>query len=65
MADIIDQASDEMAAVMELKLKAISSQGRELNPIGECYWCNEPFEQGSPKLFCDSECGTDWERGRK
>ncbi len=27
-----------------------------ITPIGSCHWCEEPFEEGSRKLFCDHKC---------
>ena len=37
-------------------------QGPCLLPVGECYACGELVER--PRLFCDSDCATSWERRR-
>jgi hypothetical protein len=63
--DTIDQADETESRLHEMRIQAIRRAGRELQPGGECWWCNKPFEIGSPKLFCNSDCSTDYERGKR
>ncbi|MCP8687722.1 hypothetical protein [Marinobacterium sedimentorum] len=65
MADVLDQVDERETRINEMRIQAIRNAGRELHPIGECHWCNEPFDAGSPKLFCDATCSTDWGRRKR
>ncbi len=63
-ADEIDQG----ALQSELYLQIALLQQRwaaqfELKRIGLCHYCGEPLSQGG--LFCDSDCGEDYERHQK
>ena len=60
--DVVDIAQEHSEQLLAAKLKDIQSRDRELNPNGNCYWCDEPFPPHSEKLFCDSDCSFDYER---
>jgi len=61
--DVFDQTDVIESQVLELTIDAARKAGRELEPIGECHNCGEPFgPAGAEKLFCDDECAKDWER---
>lgn len=62
MADEIDMTNEVEQLVIDAQIKAIRSRGRELEPDGLCRWCDEPFPDGSQKLFCDQQCATDHAR---
>ena len=63
-ADVLDAAQEIEQRILDAKLEAMrqASAPRALNPKLSCYWCSEPFEQGSEKLFCDSECSEDYNK---
>lgn len=65
MADVIDCAGEIEDRLLELRITARRTQGRELYPAGKCHWCNTLFGGDSPNLFCDSSCSTDWEKRRR
>lgn len=61
--DVFDQTDVVESKLLDLRIQAARSAEREIEPIGECHNCGEPFtEADTHKLFCDSECSTDWER---
>lgn len=63
MADIFDQASEREQMDRELAIKnaLATSRNSVLKPNGSCHNCGEPLEY-SHNLFCDSDCGNDYER---
>lgn len=64
-ADSSDQAIATEQHILDMRVQAIRNQTVELSPIGECHWCDTPFDKDSPKLFCDGECATDWDKFNK
>ena len=58
--DVIDVAQreiDNSVAVARAKARHSLRNGVDrLEPIGECHYCGEEFEEDSPKLFCDDKC---------
>ena len=60
--DRLDLANDLADLHVRQTVKSIQAKGRELQPIGFCRWCHEPFESQSKKLFCDMDCNTDYEK---
>lgn len=69
MSDIIDNANDRHAIEVDRHVNQIrqsASAPRELEPKGECHWCNEPFEsKDDPRLFCDRDCAGDHHRSKQ
>jgi hypothetical protein len=63
--DTIDQSDETETRLQKLRIQAICKSGRELNPMGACHWCRDRFESGSKKLFCNSDCSADYERGKR
>ena len=63
MADEVDLANDNIDNGIEMQRALIAQQlsKPELPPIGRCYYCEEEFEEGSKKLFCDDNCGEDYQ----
>lgn len=63
MADEVDLANERLMTEEARAIQAVTSQAskRQINPKGSCHYCGELFEQDSPKLFCDSDCATDYE----
>lgn len=62
MADVCDQADVTTEFLVQAQINSIRNQGPRIAPHGECHNCEEPFPAGSKKLFCDSECASDWEQ---
>lgn len=65
MADAADVTGENEIRMIARLTESARRQGRELHPKGACHWCDEPFDPGSPKLFCDLHCSTDWERKKR
>lgn len=62
MADQFDVASERETLDRELAIKAALTKGRSaMAPKGTCYNCAEPLEHAN-NLFCDNDCGQDYER---
>ena len=60
----LDIASERSELEREALVNAVRRRpGSGLQPCGACYWCQEVIRY--PKLFCDSDCSTDWERRRR
>lgn len=57
MADDVDlaQAQNELADRLALQYR---KPVMRIAPIGRCHWCDQDFNDGSLKLFCDSDCAT-------
>jgi len=55
MADEVDIAQQQNEKAMEAILQYRKPIAK-IHPIGECQFCGETFEDGSLKLFCDSNC---------
>ena len=34
----------------------------KIAPVGRCHWCEDDFDEGSLKLFCDAKCATYYDR---
>jgi hypothetical protein len=62
-ADQIDQASalEQMASDARIKHAQSKANTLEFEPVGHCLFCEEPFEDGSPKRFCNADCRDDYE----
>ncbi len=63
-ADNLDIASDLQVAEVETRVAAARlslAKGREIRPKEKCHACDEQFETGSKKLFCDGECASFYE----
>jgi hypothetical protein len=63
--DPLDRAAEYVEKQTNAAIVAIKTQGRELNPIGACRWCKEPFNKGSLTLFCDTDCRDDYEHDNR
>lgn len=61
MADEVDIAQQQNERAIEAALQ-YRKPVTKIAPVGECYWCGEIFEEGSLKLFCDSNCAKGYER---
>ena len=61
MADEVDIAQAQNEKAMEAILQYRKPIAK-IHPIGECHFCSEPFEDGSLKLFCDSNCAKAYDR---
>lgn len=66
MADIFDQASEreQMDRDLAIKHALASIRFSAIKPNGSCHNCGEPLEY-SHNLFCDNDCGTDYERRQR
>lgn len=64
MPDFVDSTNDRENHLQEIRIANIRAKQRELEPKGSCHWCGEVFSQGDPRLFCDTDCGSDWQRDR-
>lgn len=64
MADVIDIAEKLHSEQHERNIKEIreAAKRREFEPVGECYFCLTPFDEGDKRIFCNSSCATDHER---
>lgn len=61
MADEVDLAQDLELNRTQACIAQHSKTYQRLMPIGMCYYCDESLT--TPKqLFCDADCGTDWEK---
>src|SRR4051812_44953601 len=60
MADEADLAFDSEQRHLSHALAAQRQRGSVLRPIGCCHYCgnDEAIEQ---RLFCDSDCASDWD----
>ncbi len=61
-ADPLDYTQKMQEQVTALRIEAIRNRGRELHPVGSCYFCGEPV--GPEHLFCDADCSYDYERSK-
>ncbi|MGH1461272.1 MAG: hypothetical protein ACRBB6_04470 [Neptuniibacter sp.] len=62
MPDICDLSDEKESFLLEARINAARNSGPSISPMGSCYNCEEKFPEGSPKLFCDADCATDWEK---
>lgn len=60
-ADIVDNTQEIEDRLLSLRVENIRKTTKNLKPISCCNWCREPFEKGSLKVFCDSDCANDYE----
>lgn len=58
-ADFLDASQEIEQALLDKRIAAIRAAGREFQPKGECHWCEERFDSGSQKIFCDADCSED------
>lgn len=58
--DVVDASQEIEDKLLAVRIAAIRSAGRELQPKRCCHWCDEPFESGSQLLFCDADCSEDY-----
>lgn len=61
MSDLNDMASDLEEFHRELALK--QRKYSNVKPKGTCHNCHEPVKPN--QLFCDSECGTDYDKRQR
>ncbi|WP_027854412.1 hypothetical protein [Marinobacterium litorale] len=72
-ADLIDHTDKLEGHLLEMRIDAIRQKAgeREPVPVGHCHWCEEPFEEGSQRLFCPGEglkastCALDWQTSQR
>lgn len=66
MADEADLANDQADRWLGRALANAAASGPRLAPKGSCYYCEHDFDTSNPaeakKLFCDSECSSEYER---
>lgn len=55
--DEIDIANEQAQRQLDVAL-SYRKPVPDIFPVGYCHWCEEEFEEGSLKLFCDSDCST-------
>lgn len=66
-ADEVDRASaltDRMTEIAIANARANVGK-RELVPRGNCHNCEEEFEPGATKIFCDGDCRHDYEHRKR
>ena len=58
ISDVIDQAShlEQMASDMKVKEIQANANKLEVEPIEQCLYCGEKYEENSNKRWCDSFC---------
>lgn len=61
MADEADIAFDFTEGYLSHALANQRKSERRLKPVGCCHNCGNTENLATP-LFCDTDCGTDWER---
>ena len=61
MADEVDIAQQQNEKAIEAALQYRKPVAK-IAPVGECHWCGTEFEEGSLKLFCDSNCAKAYDR---
>jgi hypothetical protein len=61
MSDFIDETLVREDAILAAKIKSIRANAnkRTIKPREECLYCEEPFNKGSKKVFCDADCAAD------
>lgn len=59
MADEIDRAQDQEAAIRQREIDAVRSRSRGLAASGACHYCGEPLH--GLLLWCPDGCKEDWE----
>jgi hypothetical protein len=64
-ADILDAAQEIEQHILDARIRTIRHTQRQFRPKGSCHWCREPFEAGSEKVFCDSDCSDDHDKFKK
>jgi len=55
MVDEADLAFEEQEAFIKYSM-ANRKKENSLKPIGECYYCGEPFTNKLDRLFCSPKC---------
>lgn len=55
----IDEGSETAQLFLDVAIKNIRTAPKPLAFSGGCYNCGDPVEY--PALFCDHECGADYE----
>ena len=65
MPDEMDYAVEKADKLHEFKLMEARQRAntREIEPTGNCHWCEEPTVEG--RLFCNKDCSDDWDRSRR
>lgn len=59
--DVADRADTEIDTYIKDRIHAERRYtGSKLYPIGECHYCFSDVEE--KKLFCDSECASEYDR---
>lgn len=59
-ADFLDNSQEVENRLLELRINAITSTTKNLQPKGVCHWCGE--NTSHPKqIFCDGDCADDHE----
>lgn len=62
-ADILDLVSEQQDTINKMRIAEIRNRGRELEPCGECHFCESPVQ--GQQLFCDADCSQDYERTKR
>lgn len=69
LADEADLANETADRWLSRALANASASGPSLTPKGQCYFCEHEFNMDDPverlKLFCDSDCSSDYEREQR
>lgn len=62
-----DLASDHLAQQDAARTAAIRARAarRELQPLGQCHWCECLLPAHLDALFCDSDCRDDWHKAER
>lgn len=64
MADEVDLANAQAERWLAQARKNALEKPR-MQPKGCCYFCEEPFKEGSSLLFCDADCRDGFEKEQK
>lgn len=73
--DEADKVDMHLEILLQAQRSAIANKAskRELEPTGQCHFCEEPVTDvtytgkdgqsvTTKRLFCDAECSKDWEK---
>ena len=65
--DAVDVAEESESVILAKQVAALRSRKkiRELSPKGACHYCDEPFEVGDKRVFCDTDCRDDNQKYNK
>lgn len=58
----IEQAEENVRRALDASISSIRNAPR-LPAVGYCHNCSEPLD--GAKLFCDTDCNSDWEHRKR